>query len=308
MIVISHFYNEEYLLPHWLNHHKNIFDKGILINSNSNDKSVEIIKNITPEWEIVESPYLKFDSIKMDKLIMEIEESYRDEVKIVLNTTEFLFIENKEKFKRLLKKENSIYRIPAALMIDTKLYEKQIKDLTKEKIEGIWHDSLNVYYLNKKFKFSKNERARYIHNLPNGKYLPGRHLTYHKFKNMPVNTAYLRWYYFSPWNEITINRKLKIRDTISQNDIKNGLSKMHLIDEKFYFKTYDYLKNKIYNIPTLDTKTRIKILFLSVIRKLIKFKFYIKYSKIFRLFLRIIFPNKKIRSKISNFVYNRKAK
>lgn len=48
LTVISHFYNEEYLLPWWLNHHKNIFDNGILINYGSTDKSVEIIKSICP--------------------------------------------------------------------------------------------------------------------------------------------------------------------------------------------------------------------------------------------------------------------
>jgi len=251
VIVISHFHNEEYLLPFWLKHHKKIFDHGILIDSNSTDKSVEIIQKMVPNWEIIKSPMKMFDSIKMDNLIMKIEESYSDEVKIVLNTTEFLIIENREIFDKCIKKEKSIYRIPTALMIDSKLDEKEISNLIKQKNEGIWHDSLNIYYLNKRFNFSKNERARFIHNLPTGKYLPGRHLTYHKVKKMSSNIAYLRWYYFSPWNEITIKRKLKIRDTISENDKKNGLSKMHLIDEKFYFMTYEYLKNKTYEIPTL---------------------------------------------------------
>ena len=43
--IISHFYNEEYLLPWWLNHHKKYFDYGLMIDYNSPDISVEVIKD-----------------------------------------------------------------------------------------------------------------------------------------------------------------------------------------------------------------------------------------------------------------------
>ena len=51
--VLTHFYNEEYLLPWWLSHHKKIFDHGILIDYHSTDRSREIIKAICPTWEII---------------------------------------------------------------------------------------------------------------------------------------------------------------------------------------------------------------------------------------------------------------
>ena len=53
--VISHFYNEEYLLPWWLAHHTKLFDHGILINKGSTDRSVEICKNShhTGRYEIL---------------------------------------------------------------------------------------------------------------------------------------------------------------------------------------------------------------------------------------------------------------
>ena len=55
--VISHFYNEEYLLPWWLMHHTKIFDHGILINRGSTDRSVEICKLFAPtgKYEIQDS-------------------------------------------------------------------------------------------------------------------------------------------------------------------------------------------------------------------------------------------------------------
>ncbi|MEW9106591.1 glycosyltransferase family 2 protein, partial [Paenibacillus sp.] len=49
-ILISHFYNEEYLLPWWLKHHAPLFDHGILINRGSTDRSVDICKQLVPHW------------------------------------------------------------------------------------------------------------------------------------------------------------------------------------------------------------------------------------------------------------------
>ena len=51
--VVTHFFNEEYLLPWWLEHHKKYFDHGVMIDYNSTDSSVEIIKKICPTWTIV---------------------------------------------------------------------------------------------------------------------------------------------------------------------------------------------------------------------------------------------------------------
>ncbi len=37
--LVSHIFNEEYLIPFWLNHHKTMFDQIIIIDYNSTDKS-----------------------------------------------------------------------------------------------------------------------------------------------------------------------------------------------------------------------------------------------------------------------------
>lgn len=90
LTIISHFYNEEYLLPWWCNHHKRICDNAILIDYGSTDKSVEIISDICPEWKIVKSVNNNFDAKLVDKEV----EFYESTVKgwrIALNTTEFLY-------------------------------------------------------------------------------------------------------------------------------------------------------------------------------------------------------------------------
>lgn len=306
MIVISHFYNEEFFLPYWLEHHKKIFDHGILIDSGSTDNSIEIIKKITPSWEVVKSPMEKFDSVKMDQLIMKIERKNKDKTKIVLNTTEFLIINDFDTFKNLTSKSNSIYLIPTALMVDKFPYENSVKivNLLEEKSFGIWHDALNVFYLNRKFKFTKEQRGRFVHRCEDGQYLPGRHSTFLKPKRLSRKIAYIRWYYYSPWNDLTISRKINIRNTLSNNDKKNNLSVMHFLEENLYHKTFTYLQEKAYKIPSYNVKIHSKIFLMLKVRIITKLIFKIKYSKLFRKFLHIIFPTKKLRGKISKIIFN----
>ena len=38
---LIHIYNEEYLLPFWLYHHKDMFDDILIIDYRSNDKSID---------------------------------------------------------------------------------------------------------------------------------------------------------------------------------------------------------------------------------------------------------------------------
>jgi hypothetical protein len=112
--IISHFYNEEYLLPWWLKHHKQFFDHGIMIDYHSTDNSVNIIKEICPTWEVVESKNKEFDAAEVDVEVMEIE-SKLDGWRIVLNTTEFL-IGDFEKLSQINKPEDIM--ISSYVMVD----------------------------------------------------------------------------------------------------------------------------------------------------------------------------------------------
>ena len=92
--VLCHFYNEEYLLPFWLKHHCSIFTHGIMIDYHSTDKSVEIIKELCPTWEIRKTKNEMFDAHLVDKEVMEIEDTLIG-FKIALNVTEFIIVKNK---------------------------------------------------------------------------------------------------------------------------------------------------------------------------------------------------------------------
>jgi len=88
--VVSHFYNEEHLLPWWLDHHKKIFDHGILIDYHSTDRSMEIVREICPDWELRYTRNKYFDSVPIDREVMDIEREL-DGWHMCLNTTEFLY-------------------------------------------------------------------------------------------------------------------------------------------------------------------------------------------------------------------------
>lgn len=87
--IITHFFNEEYLLPWWLDHHKKFFDFGIMIDYKSTDNSKSIIKEICPDWSIVDSREDTFNAAACDKQVMEYER-HIDGWRIVLTLTEFL--------------------------------------------------------------------------------------------------------------------------------------------------------------------------------------------------------------------------
>ena len=119
-LVISHFFNEEYLLPYWLKHHREIFDHGILIDYHSTDRSVDICKELVPDWEIVTSEHQVFSAIMCDFEVMQHEKRYPDAWKLALNTSEFLVGEHIDAVLNWMENNDRIAGIiPAAIMVDT---------------------------------------------------------------------------------------------------------------------------------------------------------------------------------------------
>lgn len=90
LTVITHIYNEEYLLPFWLKHHKRLFDRGIIVDYHSTDKSREIIKEICPTWEIIPSKNQYYSRPTLYPELIEIEKRIKG-WKTILNVTEFIF-------------------------------------------------------------------------------------------------------------------------------------------------------------------------------------------------------------------------
>lgn len=218
--IISHFYNEEYLLPWWLNHHKDMFDHGIMIDYDSTDNSVEIIKSICPKWTIVKSRNRFFQAKDIDSEVEDIEKNVEG-WRVCLNTTEFLIGDT----SKLGKQNRDSYKIPAMFMVDDEpdTYPDKNISLVKQKRYGIhYNQSFNL------------RRARNIHCDKNISYPLGRH--YESYTSLEFLVL---WYGWSPYNESIIKRKLQIQKNIPEIDKANGFGSEHIMSPEKLDITYN---------------------------------------------------------------------
>jgi len=211
--VICHFYNEEYLLPWWLNHHKNIFSHGLMINYGSTDESVEIIKRLCPTWEIVDTRNEYFGAIEIDQEIQDYEKDIEGQ-RIVLNVTEFL-IGNFSK----IENTNADLLIGSASMVDGPNLNTEYPDteqpLTSQRMWG-----------QDPFK-RLSSGARLLHSNQNIRYPIGRH-----YWNVPITDDFMILRYkHSPWNDHFIKRKMQIAGKQPASDLARGWGNHHQLDE-----------------------------------------------------------------------------
>lgn len=200
--VICHFFNEQYMLPWWLNHHKRFFDHGIMVDYASTDRSVEIIKEICPTWEIIPSRNTDFIATDVDNEISDIEKSIKG-WKCCLTATEHLLgnynlLNDLDTPTQLLA--------PVIVMVDPVTSREQVdhnKPLFEQITTGIRvEDSIKEYYW------------RSLHNT-SVKYNPGRHFKQESSYNYKFIVLK---YFFAPMTEEMIARRLQIQTRIPQID------------------------------------------------------------------------------------------
>lgn len=221
-------YNEEFILPYWLEHHVPLFDHGIVLDYKSTDRTLDIIKAYAPNWEIITAKnYKYFDAELNDKELMECEERLPS-WKVILNTTEFIFSYNfREIIKNIQKKGLEEVRFFGYQINDT-LYEKENKTFNKNK-------NIILQRFNGK---PDPYRHRIVHRKKNGAYYVGRHYDVPRLRKSPyvkkyspyipiIEDLYLLWYRFCPFYE-QISRKMQASPRIPNEDIKKGYSWNHI--------------------------------------------------------------------------------
>jgi hypothetical protein len=203
--VIAHIYNEEYLLPFWLEHHKKIFDHGIIINYNSTDKSMEIVRSICPTWQIIESRNNTFEPIGIDAEVMDIERSILG-YKMALNVTEFLMITN-DLHNLLSNTGQNNYPVFTVTALSEKndYYPNSLKELYN-----------NFERINTNFRCPNKDVFRFLHSYETGKYHAGRHACDNPLsESLPI---IIIWFGCYPWNVDLIKRKLQIDTRVPDSD------------------------------------------------------------------------------------------
>jgi len=233
--IISHFYNEEYLLPWWLEHHKKHFDFGLLINYASTDRSVEIIKDICPDWAIVDSINQMFDAKLCDEEVMTYEQGLKG-WKVAINVTEFL-VGNFDIMNDVADQE---IKIPCVAMIDEDPSQVPVysKPLIEQKKFGIDFTRSTIIRPPKIYR-----RPRCIHNKNNVKYNLGRHYTSYDTDQLKI-----LWYGYSPYTEQLKKRKLQIQYKIPELDKMRGFGGEHLVNSNDLDLIYAHYKMQAYKI------------------------------------------------------------
>jgi hypothetical protein len=194
-------------------------DSAIIVDQGSTDNSMEIIRELAPEWKIVKSRLPQFCAASTDVEMMEHERTIPDGFKVILNATEFLANPN---FKEDL--QENIDRNPGIGAFGMKSFCLVDKDKTEEVREPLW--KYHTHGLEDRY-FGTNvpRHWRFVHNHPDGQYTMGRHSL-----NIPsVNTPnlFLLWFGFAPWPQ-TIPRKMQIQDKMTAENKAQGSGIQHL--------------------------------------------------------------------------------
>ena len=215
--LLCHIYNEEYLLPFWLNHHMPLFDDIIIVDYRSNDKSIEICKKICPRCKIITTRNIMFAAREIDAEIMDLENNIEG-IKMALNVTEFLFCE--KPIKTFFENVDKQFSYGIKSYSPYSLYEYNPNTL---------HELISNL-LNSDIKFHDDRLGmRFIHNFPNGKYGAGRHDS----GNMSFATDDMKiiWFGFYPLNNNLLIRKLQIQQNIPITDLMQGFGKNHIVTD-----------------------------------------------------------------------------
>lgn len=223
--VVSHFYNEEHLLPWWLNHHKQIFDHGIMIDYHSTDRSMEIIREICPDWELRYTRNKYFDSTPIDQEVMDIEKGLEG-WRMCLNTTEFLYGNIGHLDDR---QEPTQYFIGNYVFVDM---EDEIKGPLTLSHDVPLHEQRYWGYNEidppRNGCRSRGSMARFnrsVHNYP-VKYTSGRHFSNTK---RSIDDLVIFYYGWADISESGIRRKTQIKDKVSDEEKHRGIHR-HAVD------------------------------------------------------------------------------
>ncbi len=225
-----------------------MFDKVVMINHRSTDQSCEIIQELAPHWEIVDTVTKDFNAQLCDDEVMFHEARFEANFKIVLNITEFLICPNIEYLEKMLdRKEQRQIIFSGAIMIDADINTMPDcdKPLIREKKYGIWESDIWFGFISPKLLLHGPYRSRVAHCNATGDYYMGRHVSRLPEKiKIDRSVAAIWWYGFSPLNINTLKRKLQIQGQIPKEDILKNNGIHHFISKGKIHDQYNYLIKK----------------------------------------------------------------
>lgn len=219
---VCHIFSEEMILPWFIKHHKPLFDEMTIIDHDSNDHSIAIIRALAPEWRIVKSKIGSFDAYKNDLEVMEWEKELKTDWKLTVNISEFLWKHDIKDY--LANCKSQAIGVRSIIMVDDK--ERPL-DYTEPIYKHRYHGHMD---------YKSQRRWRFIHNQPSGKYQTGRHGTNLSATYDPE--LFLLYFSLSPWPQC-LKRKLQIQTRIPESDKASGLGFEHITTESKLRQLYE---------------------------------------------------------------------
>ena len=226
--IFSPFRNEEYLLPFWLRHHREIFDHGVLIDHHSTDSSCKIIRELVPHWEIVPTQQKDFDLVETDFEIM-LQERRFEGWKIFLNVTEFVCSASLEAVERRVEAEDLMgAHARGVIMVESEQSglppPDPAKPLVGQRTFGYFEDEVSwggflrrhgfdfaqpvyrpkrpTYLISRPYLVRRERlmfRSRLYHKARHGAYFVGRHASFWgRLCAAPRDDFLVLHYYYSP--------------------------------------------------------------------------------------------------------------
>ncbi len=234
--VISHFYNEEYLLPWWLAHHVDLFDTGILIDHGSTDRSVEIARELAPHWRVVNSRLTEFDAALTDLEVSNHEWDLSPCWKIALNVTEFLLPVRplSEIEEELTEKGRAGCACSGFIMVDEDPGHAPTQDrpLVLQKHWGLDDNAETVADRRADLGLPTFiARNRFYHSNTTGLYTVGRHSSGHPDYAYRSRDLLIFHYGFAPWTDEGMRRKTHHAHRMATADIARGWGTQHLLSQ-----------------------------------------------------------------------------
>lgn len=219
--LLCHFYNEEWMLPWFLNHHKQIFDHGIMIDYHSTDHSRDVIREICPSWDIITSRNPNFQADTIDTEVNDIEQSIEG-WRICLNVTEQLIGDYTVMDTSAV---DELY-VPSIFMVDVE-YQDRVANPDVALYEQYYHgfsfrDSDRDFLERRSRRLHRTNRPYPIASTRECM-APGRH--YNMYSQMDLAILYYGW---CPFDQGQLKRKLQIQTQIPLIDRQRGWGFHHI--------------------------------------------------------------------------------
>lgn len=218
-------------MPFWIDHHKGKFDEAMLVNFNSTDRSVDIIRKRAPQGWKVYHWGSNFDFVKFRTDFMPNEKLFPDSWKIFLTTTEFVVHDD---LSTLLMHEKmpSAFRFRSYVMVgdDSKPLVDHVPLLQQRSLYTVAPLTHEVFRVNRKdFNASSGVNyfySRIMHSFDRLEYGEGLHQSVEFPVQKFSNEGFIAKFSFTPWPE-AIDRKVQIGCRIPQEFFEKGWATHH---------------------------------------------------------------------------------